>query len=475
MSVDWNTVHQTVSDHWDTSVVPGLSEFLEVPNQSPHYDKEWATNGHMKKAMDVLVKWIEKQPIKGMKYEVFEDEGLTPFLVVEIEGTEPCANTLLMYGHVDKQPPLLPWGEGLHPYKPVYRDGNLYGRGSADDGYAAYLAISAVAAVQKHGLQHGKVVVIIEASEESGSMDLPHYLRRCKDHIGNVDLLICLDSGGANHEQLWLTTALRGLCGGVLTVETMREGMHSGMSGGVVPDSFRIARMLLERIEDTNTGNVKIPEAICDIPEHVIKAAEVMRSIPLKKMFALLPGVAAEADDNAELALRSSWKAALTVVGDNLPDTATAGNVNRAKTTLRLSLRIPPVADAEKVSAAMKSILEADPPYNAKVNYTSHHDGTGSATPALKPWLAQALHSGCETAFGKTYASQGVGGTIPFVAMLQQMFPEAQFLITGVVGPRSNIHGPNECLNVPFAKGVTTCVARVIAEHFHATPKLRKD
>nr|CCC94270.1 putative cytosolic nonspecific dipeptidase [Trypanosoma congolense IL3000] len=473
MVADWNAVHSTVTEHWDTSVLPSLTEFLEVPNQSPHYDKEWATNGHMKTAMNVVVEWIKKQPIRGLKCEVFEDEGLTPFLVVEIEGTEPCANTLLMYGHIDKQPPLLPWGEGFHPYKPVYRDGNLYGRGSADDGYALYLAISAVVSVQKHGLPHGRIVVIIEASEESGSMDLPHYLRRCKHHIGNVDLLICLDSGGANHDQLWLTTSLRGLCGGVLTVETMREGMHSGVSGGVVPDSFRIARMLLERIEDTHTGEVKIPEAICKIPERVVEAADAMRSIPLKRMFALLPGVDAEAEASVDLALRNSWKAALTVVGDNLPETSTAGNVNRAKTTMRLSLRIPPVAKAEEVSASMKRILEADPPYNAKVSYTSHHDGTGCATPELKPWLADALREGCEALFGKPYASQGIGGTIPFVAMLQDMFPDAQFLITGVVGPRSNIHGPNECLNVPFAKCITTCVARVIASHFHATPKMQ--
>ncbi|CCD13620.1 unnamed protein product, partial [Trypanosoma congolense IL3000] len=211
MATDWTAVHKSIADDWDKSIVSTISAYIEVPNQSPHYDPEWATNGLMQKAMSIITDWVKKQPIKGMKYEVFNEEKLTPFLIIEIDGTEPCANTLLMYGHMDKQPPLLPWDEGLHPYKPVYRDGKLYGRGGADDGYAVFSALTSVAALQKHNIPHGKVVVIIEASEESGSMDLPFYLNKCRDRIGNVDLLICLDSGAMSYDQLWLTTALRGV------------------------------------------------------------------------------------------------------------------------------------------------------------------------------------------------------------------------------------------------------------------------
>ncbi|RHW71843.1 peptidase M20/M25/M40 [Trypanosoma brucei equiperdum] len=474
MQVDWGAVHKFITDEWDKTLVPTISAYIEVPNQSPHYDQEWATNGLMQKAMDIIIEWVKKQPIKGMKYELFEEKGLTPFLIVEIEGTEPCANTLMMYGHMDKQPPLLPWEEGLHPYKPVYRDGRLYGRGGADDGYAVFSALTAMAAVQKQCIPHGKVVVIIEASEESGSMHLPFYLEKCRDRIGNVDLLICLDSGAMSYDQLWLTTALRGVCGGMLTVETMKEGMHSGLSGGVVPDSFRIARMLLERIEDTNTGEVKIIEANCDIPQHVVESMQSIRAIAYKEQFPLLSGVSTEVDDTVELALRNSWKPCLTVVGDNLPDAATAGNVNRAKTVLRLSLRVPPIVDATKATLAMKRILEADSPYNAKVTFTPDDAGDGCATPRLKPWLVEALNKGSEMAFGKGFASQGMGGSIPFIAMLLKKFPDAQFVVTGVLGPKSNAHGPNEFLHVPFAKGVTTCVARIVADHYHATPKIHK-
>ncbi|KAH8607299.1 Peptidase family M20 M25 M40 Peptidase dimerization domain [Trypanosoma vivax] len=474
MATDWAAVHKRIADVWDKSVIPTLSAYIEVPNQSPSYDAEWATNGLMEKAMSVLIEWVQKQEIRGLKHELIEEKGRTPFLIVEIEGSEACANTLLMYGHMDKQPPLLPWDEGLHPYKPVYREGKLYGRGGADDGYAIFAALTAVEAVQKQGIPHGKVVVIIEACEESGSGDLGYYIDRCKTRIGNVDLLICLDSGAMNYDQLWLTTALRGVCGGVLTVETMSEGMHSGISGGVVPDTFRIARMLIERIEDMNTGEVKIPEAHCQIPEHIIKSLQVMNEIPFKDQFALLPGVCTEEGDNAHLALKNFWKPCITVVGANLPPSETAGNVIRAKTTLRISLRVPPTVDAEKATSAMKKVLEANPPYNARVSFAPDVAGNGCATPELKPWLADALNKGSELAFGKPFASQGMGGSIPFIAMLLKMFPDAQFVITGVLGPKSNAHGPNEFLHVPCAKSVTTCVARMVADHFKATPKLKK-
>ncbi|ESS65477.1 putative peptidase M20/M25/M40 [Trypanosoma cruzi] len=475
MSVDWNAVSQTISAEWDETVLPALSAYIEVPNQSPHFDAEWATNGLMGKAMDVIVEWVKNQPIKGLKYEVLEEKGRTPFLIVEVDGTEPTANTLLLYGHMDKQPPLPPWDEGLHPQKAVYRDGKLYGRGAADDGYAIFSTLTALAAVQKHGLPHGHVVVIIEAGEESGSEDLPYYIDRLSDRIGNVDLLICLDSGAMTYDKLWLTTALRGVACGILTVETMSESMHSGISGGVVPDPFRIARILLNRVEDQTTGEVKVPEAHCAIPEAVVKNMEIMNEVNFMEHFALLPGVSPASDDNVELALRNSWKPALTVTGADLPDPATAGNVIRAKSTLRISLRLPPSANADDAANSLKKMLEADPPYGAKVHFEPDSVGYGFSTPELEPWLAKALNEGSMTVFGKPFASQGLGGSIPFIAMLLKRFPKAQFVVTGTLGPKSNAHGPNEFLHVPFTKGLTTCVARVMADHFHATPKLKTE
>ncbi|KPA81176.1 putative peptidase M20/M25/M40 [Leptomonas pyrrhocoris] len=468
---DWAEVQKAVEAEWDTTIIPALSEYIEIPSGSPDFDPEWATNGLIEKAFHVLIEWMKAQNLQGLTYEFMEEKGRTPFLIAEIAGTEPTKNTVLMYGHMDKQPPLRPWAEGLDPHKAVLREGKLYGRGGADDGYAIFSAITSVSALQRHGIPHGRVVVVIEACEESGSFDLDYYMERCKEKIGNVDLMVCLDSGAMNYDQVWLTTSLRGVTGGVLNVQTLTEGMHSGVAGGVVPDTFRIARELLDRIESSKTGEVLIPEAHCAIPDHVVKSMEAMRSVPFKEQFATVEGVSTEPGDNVELALRNAWKPSLTVVGANLPEPQVAGNVIRTVTSLKLSLRVPPLADAEKATQAMKRVLEADPPYGAKVWFESEAAGDGCATPELTPWLARALNEGSTMAYGRPVAFQGMGGAIPFIAMLVKAYPQAQFIVTGVLGPKSNAHGPNEFLHIKYAKGLTFAVSRAIAEHFLHTPK----
>ncbi|KPI83364.1 peptidase m20/m25/m40 family-like protein [Leptomonas seymouri] len=471
MSADWAAVKQTVEQEWDTTIVPALSAYIEVPNQSPQFDPDYANNGLQEKAFDIILDWVKSQKVQGLTYEYMTSEGRTPFLLIEIAGSMPTKGTVLMYGHMDKQPPLRPWAEGLDPHKAVLRDGMLYGRGGADDGYAVFSAVTCVAALQRHGIPHGRVVITIEAAEESGSPGLDYYMEKCKDRIGNVDLMICLDSGSMNYDQIWLTTSLRGMAAGELAVQTLTEGMHSGVAGGVVPDTFRITRELLDRIENSKTGEVLIPEAHCAIPAHVVKSMEVMRSVPFKEQFATAPGVSTVPGDNVELALLAFWKPSLTVVGANLPEPQVAGNVIRTHTTVKLSLRLPPLVDAETAMAAMKHVLEANPPYGAKVKFTPKGAGNGCATPELKPWMEKALREGSTEAFGKTFAMQGMGGGIPFIAMLVKTYPQAQFIVTGVLGPKSNAHGPNEFLHVSYAKGLTYGVARVVAEHFHHTPK----
>ncbi|KPI83372.1 putative peptidase M20/M25/M40 [Leptomonas seymouri] len=468
---DWTVVQKAVEEEWDKTIIPALSEYIEIPSGSPDFDPEWATNGLIEKAFHVLIDWMKGQNLQGLTYDFMEEKGRTPFLIAEIAATEPTKNTVLMYGHMDKQPPLRPWAEGLDPHKAVLRDGKLYGRGGADDGYAIFSAITSVSALQRHGIPHGRVVVVIEACEESGSFDLDYYMEKCKDRIGNVDLMVCLDSGSMNYDQVWLTTSLRGVTGGVLNVQTLTEGMHSGVAGGVVPDTFRIARELLDRIENSKTGEVLIPEAHCEIPAHVVKSMEAMRSVAFKEQFATAPGVATEPGDNVELALRNAWKPSLTVVGANLPEPQVAGNVIRTVTSLKLSLRVPPLADAEKATQAMKRMLEANPPYGAKVCFEPEAAGNGCATPELKPWLSRALNEGSTMAYGHPLAFQGMGGAIPFIAMLVKAYPQAQFIVTGVLGPKSNAHGPNEFLHVKYAKGLTFAISRVIAEHFLHTPK----
>lgn len=471
MSSKWDQIKAAVADEYDRSIIPALSTYIEIPNQSPAFDADYLSNGLVEKAFDVLIDWMKAQNVKGLTYEYTKEEGRTPFLLVDIPPTAPTKNTILMYGHMDKQPPLRPWGEGLDPHKAVIRDGKLYGRGGADDGYSLFASICSIAVLQRHNIPHGHVLITIESGEESGSPDLDYYMEKYKSRIGNVDLMVCLDSGSMNYDQIWLTTSLRGLAAGTLHVQTLREGMHSGLAGGVVPDTFRITRLLLDRVENAATGEVTFPEAHCPIPQSAIDAAAVMNDVAFREQYATVQGVSTEPGTNQDLAVRNFWKPSLTVVGANLPEPKTAGNVIRTETVTKLSLRVPPLVDSKVALEAMKRILEADPPYGAKVHFECGGGGDGCAAPELKPWLSKALKEASEDAFGKTYACQGMGGGIPFIAMLIKTYPDAQFIVTGVLGPQSNAHGPNEFLHIPYVKGLTYGIARVVAEHFDNTPK----
>ena len=468
---DWEAIKNNINAEWDATIVPTLCKYIEIPNQSPHYDPEWATNKLIEKAFAVLVDWLKQQTVKGMKFEMLEEPGRTPFLIIEIDGTTPTEKTLFMYGHMDKQPPLLPWSEGLGPYTPVIRNGKLYGRGGADDGYAICASVTAIATLQKHGVPHARTVITIEACEESGSFDLPHYINKLKPRIGDVDLVVCLDSGALNYDQLWLTTSLRGVAGGVLTVELLKDGMHSGVAGGVVPDSFRIARHLLNRIEDPVTGRFLVEKAYANIPESIVEQYQAFNKLDFKSQFALLPGVSSEDGDNVQLALNNFWKPCLTITGANLPDPARAGNVSRARTALKLSIRCPPGTSTTDVSLEVKRLLEENPPYGAKVVYDPEASANGWQAPELQAWLAKSLEDGSKAVFGQNFAGQGLGGSIPFMGMLGELYPKAQFVVTGVLGPQSNAHGPDEFLHIDFGKKITYCVTRVVADHYQQQGK----
>jgi acetylornithine deacetylase/succinyl-diaminopimelate desuccinylase-like protein len=321
-----------------------------------------------------------------------------------------------------------------------------------------------------NSVPHARCVVVIEACEESGSFDLPHYIQHLAARIGQPSLCIALDSGCGNYDQLWLTTSLRGLVGGKLQVEVLTEGVHSGDAGGVVPDSFRIVRQLLSRVEDEATGKVLAPEFHAKIPDARLKqaaATAVVIGDDMSAKFPFIDHTQPVSNDTTELILNRAWRPALSIIGaDGLPPTGNAGNVLRPGTSVSLSLRLPPTVDARVASQKLKSILEKDPPYGCKVTFQANWGATGWDAPALAPWLERSLDAASNDYFGKPTAYMGEGGTIPFMGMLGERFPQSQFLITGVLGPHANAHGPNEFLHIPTAKKLTCCVAKVIADHF---------
>jgi acetylornithine deacetylase/succinyl-diaminopimelate desuccinylase-like protein len=374
---------------------------------------------------------------------------------------------VLLYGHLDKQPEMTGWADHLGPWKPVLDGDKLYGRGGADDGYAAFASLTALRAIDEQKAPRPRCVVIIEASEESGSPDLPYYIDHLADRIGTPTLVVCLDSGCGNYDQMWCTTSLRGNVTGALTVELIREGVHSGDASGIIASSFRVARNLLSRIEDPDTGKILLDALWAEIPAERIDAARAVAAQLGDEVYTKFPwheGAGPIEGDPTELILNRTWRPQLAVTGaDGLPPIADAGNVMRPITALKLSLRLPPTVAARPAIDALRQALESDPPYGAKVRFAHGEGAAGWNAPPLSDHLGALLQSASRDYFGEPAMLMGEGGTIPFMGMLGEKFPEAQFVITGVLGPMSNAHGPNEFLHLPTARRLTASVASIVA------------
>jgi acetylornithine deacetylase/succinyl-diaminopimelate desuccinylase-like protein len=457
------------NDVWD-DIVGVLHDYIAIPNVSEAFDPHWREHGYMAQAVELIADWCRARTIAGLVVEVIELDGRSPMIVMEIPATGDGAadDTVLLYGHLDKQPEMEGWRDGLGPWTPVLEGDRLYGRGGADDGYAAFASLTAIEAVQAAGGGHARCVVLIEASEESGSPDLPAYVAALADRIGSPSLVICLDSGCIDYDRLWVTTSLRGLVSGTLTVDIVTDGLHSGDASGMVPSTFRIARTLLDRVEDAATGDILLPELHVDIPaERIAEAADTAAEIGrIADHYPFVDGARSTTDDPAEQLLARTWHPTLSVIGaDGLPPTARAGNVLRPRTALKLSFRLPPTCDQEVALDAITSTLEGDPPYGARVTFSGAETGPGWNAPATAPWLSAALDRASTDAFGAPARTFGEGGSIPFMGMLGEKFPDAQFVITGVLGPDANAHGPNEYLHLPTARRLTMAVAHLLQAH----------
>jgi acetylornithine deacetylase/succinyl-diaminopimelate desuccinylase-like protein len=463
---------------WDDEIVPALHRYIEVPAKSPMFDADWAKNGYVDRVVRDAASWVEAKNLPGLKLEVIRLDGRTPVILFEVPATKAgSADTVLMYGHLDKQPEFNGWRNDLGPWTPKYDDGKLYGRGGADDGYAIYASLAALMALDAQGIARPRCVGLIESCEESGSFDLPHYLEVLKPRLGNVSLVVCLDSGAGNYDQLWLTTSLRGMVSGVLKVEILTEGVHSGDASGLVPSSFRILRQVLDRLEDSKTGELLPSDFHCAVPDSRLKEAQAAGAILRDEVYKRFPW-ACGADgapalptttDPAQALINRTWKPTLSITGvDGMPELGNAGNVLRPYTAFKLSLRLPPLVDGHEASMKLKSLLEDNAPYNARVTF--HPDGragqlgaSGWSAPELAPWLHDALDAASTAQFGAPVGFIGQGGTIPLMSMLAKGFPKAQMMVCGVLGPKSNAHGPNEFLHVPYGKKLTAGVAQVIA------------
>jgi acetylornithine deacetylase/succinyl-diaminopimelate desuccinylase-like protein len=472
-----------VSKAWDNDILTQLKAYIAVPSKSPMFDADWSQHGYLDTVMRNAATWVEAQKIPGLKLEIVRMEGRTPVMFFEVpasNGDGPATvdsnQTVLMYGHLDKQPEFSGWRSDLGPWTPKYENGKLYGRGGADDGYAVYASIAALQALKSQKAAHPRIVGLIETCEESGSYDLLPYVDALRPRLGDVALVICLDSGAGNYDQLWLTSSLRGNATGVLKVEVLTEGVHSGDASGLVPSSFRIMRQVLDRLEDSATGRLLPASFHCEVPADRLAQAQATAAILGEEVYKRFPWAHYDCDgatafalptttDPLQALLNRTWTPTLSVTGaEGFPDFKNAGNVLRPYTAFKISLRLPPLVDAGTAVKELKALLEDNAPYQARVTFESSGGATGWNAPSTAPWFEQALNAASLAQFGAPCGYIGQGGTIPLMSMLSKGFPKAQMMVCGVLGPKSNAHGPNEFLHVPYAKKLTAAVAQVMAQ-----------
>ncbi|MCE2657909.1 MAG: M20 family metallopeptidase [Rubrivivax sp.] len=468
------------AQQWREAIVPALVHYIGIPAKSPLFDADWAQHGHLERVVTDAAAWAESRGVSGLRLEVVRLPGRTPVIFFEVPATRAGSHdTVVFYGHLDKQPEFNGWRNDLGPWTPKIDDGKLYGRGGADDGYALYAAITAIQAVDHQGLPRPRCVGLIETCEESGSFDLPAYLEALQGRLGEVSLVVCLDSGAGNYDQLWLTTSLRGNITGTLKVEILTEGIHSGDASGLVPSSFRILRQVLDRLEDAKTGQLLPDSFHCQVPADRVEQARATAAILGDEVWKRMPWVCGAdgamalptTTDPVEGLLNRTWRPTLSVTGvDGFPDVRNAGNVLRPFTAFKLSLRTPPLVSGHEAAVTLKTLLEDNAPYNARVTFAP--DGragawgaTGWNAPPVAPWLDSALGAASQAHFGAPVGYIGQGGTIPLMNLLQEGFPAAQMMVCGVLGPKSNAHGPNEFLHLAYAEKLTAAVAQVLAAH----------
>ena len=465
-----NALANFIYKKWDESIIPELEDYIRIPNKSPNFDPDWEKHGYMDDAVELMVNWCNQQTIEGMQVSVKKLEGRTPLIYIDVPAFNSTSKeTILLYGHLDKQPEFDGWDEDLSPWVPKIKDGKLYGRGGADDGYALYGSLTAIMALQQHGGSHARCVIVIEACEESGSFDLPYYLDLIEDDLGTPSLVVCLDAECGNYDQLWCTTSLRGNLIGTLRVDVLTEGVHSGAASGIVASSFRVIRELLDRVENSKTGDILVEELKCEVPQQRLEQAKKASTVVGDGVHEKLPfsgTMLPVTDDNLELVLNNTWRPTLSVTGaEGLPDRLNAGNVLRPFTEIKISFRLPPLVEGDIAAAKVKEIFETDVPYGASSTFTVMSKETGWSAPETAPWLETAMQEASSEYFNADSMYMGTGGTIPFMNMLGTKYAGVQFLVTGLLGPKSNAHGPNEFLHIATGKKLTACVAHVIQRH----------
>ena len=458
------TVDQNIERAWKEEAFQGLSDFVRLPALSPDFDPNGDTNGFLRQALEEAASWGKKLFPNGT-FEILAKPGITPVLYIDIPGTR-AGLPVVFYGHFDKQPEAGVWSEGLAPFTPVLRGDRLYGRGTADDGYSFYAALTAVRALSDAGHTYPRICGFFETCEESGSGDLPFYLAELAERTGQPALLCILDLGVQDKSRLWRTQSLRGVVTFTLRVEVLKTGVHSGASSGIVPSSFAVMRMLLDRLEDPTTGSVRVKSMHVPKPERHMAALTRLASLQGDAIWSRFPYAGStepRSRNPLTLLLKNAWEPTLSVLGaEGLPPLAAASALLRPATALKLSFRIPPGVDPEKAAREAVELVTTNVPSNALVTVENLHAEAGFEAPEGAEWLDDVWMSTSRELFGADAENVFDGATIGILPCFARAFDGCPFLLTGVLGAEDNAHAPNESISICYLTKLTRALARVI-------------
>ncbi len=451
---------------WHSETLCALKEFVSIQSLSPSFDPDWERHGELHKAIEIAKSFGEKL-LSNIQFEILESPGRSPLLFFEIPafGDSASHGDVLFYGHLDKQPEGNGWSNNRCPFSATQEDTVLYGRGVADDGYSFYSAVSIAKALESGGLSHPRIWGVFETCEESGSFDFSHWMQLLAPRLSNVALILVLDAGCIDYSGLYVTTNFRGILRATLKVSVLNHGVHSGVASGIVPDSFMIARNLLDRLEDSSSGKILDKAFYTTIPATRLEQLreKAKRITSFKHDFPWINAPITLSKTIEENLIAQTWLPQLTIIGaQGLPDINKAGNVLRASTSLKLSLRLPPMIDSQAAESALKRILLDDPPFGASVELSDVSSSEGWNAPEEAEWLSREINDASLDIFGKPAVYSGEGGTLSICNVFQSTCPKAQFLLTGVLGPNSNAHGPDEALRLDYVEKLCCALSRII-------------
>lgn len=470
--MDKKSLEKYIEKAFTYDALPYLMNFIRIPNLSPAFDYNWDTNGLLDKTANYIMSCIQSLKIENSKTELIKDKGYTPLIFIDIAPSrENDSRTILFYAHFDKQPHGTGWDENKGPTKPVIENNHLYGRGTADDGYAIFSILTTIKACQELNYPLPRLCVIFEGAEESTNEHLVHYFNKLMPILGdNIIAFLPLDAACSDYDRLWITNSLRGILDFEINVQSLDNNCNYGPeASGRIAENYFLIRKIIDGIMDTTTGEVKISEfQVKEIPKIILDQMEKEIEIFGEKFFDIIPlypGVTPVKTDVKEAMINNRWKPTCSILGiDNCPKMEDNGFGVSKSMKVKISMRLPPGINEEEAINALKNTIKNNTYYGAKSNIDNIDFNQGWKMTPFSERTEKILNKGSLEFFGNEIIYKGDGRSIPFITYFQSKYPKTDIICTGVCGVDSVEHGPNENVNLDACKKLILVLCNFLIE-----------